>query len=170
MPTFLRHAGVRWLLILAAALFSAFARADAQVGQPLPMVDTTLIEGKVLKASELKGKAVLTVFWATWCPICQREMPHVQKLYESLRGRGLEVLALSLDQDKFAVEQYVKDADFSFPVAMRAPAHQEAYGRIPGTPTFVLTDANGVTRLRHVGALPMAQLEAAIKPLLPVGK
>ena len=35
--------------------------------------------------------------WATWCPPCIEEMPTIQQLYERLHGRGLEILAVSLD-------------------------------------------------------------------------
>ena len=50
-----------------------------------------------MQLSALRGKVVFINLWATWCPPCIEEMPTMQRLYERLHDRGLEVLAISLD-------------------------------------------------------------------------
>jgi peroxiredoxin len=56
------------------------------------------LDGKIRKLSEMKGKVVLLAFFATWCPLCNEEMPKLSRLYEKFKGRGLVVLAVSIDR------------------------------------------------------------------------
>lgn len=155
-------------VLLGCALWAACAaaRAEVSVGNTVPAFDTVLLDGKTLPAAALKGKAVLVVFWATWCPACQKELPELQKLYEKHRAKGFEILALSVDADRFVVEEFWKDNDYSFPVAMRAAGHSKAFGAVKGTPTLYLIDRRGVLRFAHLGAPAMDKLEAQIAPLL----
>lgn len=154
------------LLLTALLLTSIAVHAEVKLGQPVPAFDTVLLDGKKLPAAQLKGKAVLVVFWATWCPVCQRELPQLQTLYDKYRGKGFEILALSVDVDRFVVEEFWKDHEYAIPVAMRTPEHSRVFGPIKGTPTLYLIDRKGVLRLVHPGALEIGKLEAQIAPLL----
>lgn len=153
------------LLLAAALAFAGQAGAQLAVGQPAPAFDTRLLDGKTLPAAATKGRVLLVVFWATWCPVCQRELPELHSLYEKHRGRGLEILALSVDADAFTVVEFWKDHEYAFPVAMATPAHGRIFGPVRGTPTFYLIDRQGVLRMARVGAMGMAQLEARLLPL-----
>ncbi|MBE7423166.1 MAG: TlpA family protein disulfide reductase [Zoogloeaceae bacterium] len=157
---------LRILLLIVSLAVSGAAQAQARVGEPVPAFDTRLLEGKALPGAALKGKAVLVVFWATWCPPCQKELPELQALYEQYRSRGFEILALSIDADQFVVEEFWKDHEYAFPVAMKAPAHTQAFGPVRGTPTLYLIDRKGVLRMAHTGPLGRDALEARLKPLL----
>lgn len=158
----------KWLkpLLAAAWLVAAAAHAEVRIGQAVPAFDTTLLEDKRLPAAELKGKAVLVVFWATWCPTCRKELPQLQKLYERHRSKGFEILALSIDAENIEVEEFWKDHGYRFPVAMRAPEHSKVFGAIKGPPTFFLIDRQGTLRFTHRGELGMDKLEAQVAPLL----
>ena len=134
---------LRKMLLVAALCFAAAAQAQVKVGQAVPSFDTRLLDGKALAAQALKGKAVLVVFWATWCPTCRKELPELQALYEKHRGRGFEILALSIDADAFTVEEFWKDHDYAFPVAMRAPAHARVFGPVKAIPALYLIDRKG---------------------------
>ena len=157
---------LRKLLFIAAICFAAAAQAQLKEGQPVPAFETRLLDGKPLSAEALKGKAVLVVFWATWCPTCQKELPQLQALYEKHRDKGFEILALSIDADRFTVEEFWKDHDYRFPVAMRAPAHVRVFGPIKAIPALYLIDRRGVLRMTRVGGISQAQLEAQLLPLL----
>jgi peroxiredoxin len=157
---------IAWLAVILLGFGPLRASADVEVGKVVAPFDTTLIDGKTVKSADIKGKVVLAVFWATWCPYCRKEMPDIEALNAKLKQQGLQVLALSLDADSFAVESYLKDNDFSFPVAMRSPAHQEVFGRIAATPTHVLLDRGGVVRLKQTGVISRERLESRIADLL----
>ena len=157
---------LRRMLLVAALCFAAAAQAQVKVGQAVPSFDTRLLDGKALAAQALKGKAVLVVFWATWCPTCRKELPELQALYEAHRGKGFEILALSIDADAFTVEEFWKDHDYPFPVAMRAPAHGQVFGPIKAIPALYLIDRKGVLRFARIGGIGKDKLEAQLLPLL----
>jgi thiol-disulfide isomerase/thioredoxin len=157
---------LRKILLIAALFFAAAAQAQVGIGKTVPPFETKLLDGKPLAAQALKGKAVLVVFWATWCPTCRKELPELQALYEKHRGRGFEILALSIDADAFTVEEFWKDHDYAFPVAMRAPAHAQVFGPIKAIPALHLIDRKGVLRFSHIGGIGKDKLEAQLLPLL----
>ena len=154
------------ILLVAFLCLSAAVQAQVKVGEAVSSFDTQLLDGKTLPAQALKGKVVLVVYWATWCPPCQRELPELQALYEKHRGKGFEILALSIDADKFTVEEFWKDHDYLFPVAMIAPAHTRVLGKVKATPTLHLIDRQGKLNLVRLGPMGQDKLEARLLPLL----
>lgn len=142
------------------------AHAEVQVEDAVPAFDTVLLDKTTLTASALKGKPVLVVFWATWCPICRKELPELQALYAKYRARGFVILALSIDAERIEVDEFWQDHDYDFPVAMRTPRHSEIFGVTRAPPRFFLIDRGGVLRFKHHGAVPIDKLEGQLKPLL----
>ncbi len=70
---------------------------------PLPPLKIAGPEGKELNLDDFRGSYVLLNLWATWCAPCIEELPSLQNLKEHYEGKGLEVLAVSVDREK-AVE------------------------------------------------------------------
>jgi len=160
----------RWLARLLSVLLTLCAVAaharEAQTGLITPWFDVELADGRTLRARELERKVVLQYFWATWCPICHSELPRLQKLYESYRPRGLEIIAQSLDDDESAVLVYWREHGYTFPVAMRSEETRARFGPIRGTPTFILVDRAGTIRLAHLGRMPAEELESRVVALV----
>ncbi len=77
------------------------------VGKPLELEGTT-VDGQPLDWKQYRGKVVLVDFWATWCGPCVREMPNLLKAYEKYHERGFEVVGISLDQDREALEEFLE--------------------------------------------------------------
>lgn len=157
---------IRAAILVAALAVAPLAQAAIDVGDAAPLETVGLIDGATLLPTQLRGKVVLTVFWATWCPICMRELPEYQHLREKYASAGFEVLALSLDKGPEPVHEYVRRAGIRFPVAMRTPQLKAAWGPIQGTPLIFLTDRGGVVRAKHLGAPDLGELEARIKLLV----
>lgn len=151
---------------LTALTHAASAQSRVEIGDAVPRKDLTLVDGSTLDSQALGDKVVLTVFWATWCHICMRELPEFQKLHDRHRSDGFEVLALSVDQEAAPVKDYLARSGLSFPVAMRTPALKQAWGPVQGTPLLYLSDRSGTVRARYLGATEIGALEATIISLL----
>lgn len=152
--------------MLLLGLLPSVARADLEVGQSADRLGIELIDGKTLTAGQVEGKVVVTLFWATWCPICMSELPEYQKLYQAYKARGLEIIAVSLDREPGVVIEYWRRSGYTFPAAMRTDEIRQAFGGIKGTPTLYLLDRKGVLRYKHLGGLPYEELEKQVKALL----
>ncbi|MBI5789934.1 MAG: TlpA family protein disulfide reductase [Rhodocyclales bacterium] len=154
------------LVVIAVSLSTPAAMADPEVGRTLKHVDIRLLGGESLAATELAGKPVAYVFWATWCHVCRHELPVYQKLQNAHGARGLRVIALSLDESESAVKAFWRDAGYSLPVAMRTTALRAALGGIRGTPTLYLVDRDGRLVEKLLGEIDPDQLDAMIRKLL----
>jgi thiol-disulfide isomerase/thioredoxin len=119
--------------------------------QPAPDFQLERLSGGTIKLSDLKGKVVLLNFWATYCGPCQEEMPHLTKIYERYRNRGLEILAITTDErsDRSKVASFVDKFGLTFPV-LYDDGTAKAYN-VNGMPTTVYIDAQGRTRYHTTG-------------------
>ncbi len=73
---------------------------EPKIGEKFADFESEDQNGKLIKLSELKGKAVLLEFWASWCGPCRQENPNLVKTYEKFNPKGFEIFAVSLDEDK----------------------------------------------------------------------
>jgi thiol-disulfide isomerase/thioredoxin len=79
-------------------------------GDRAPSIDVFLSGGKPRDVlSVLEGRVVLVSFWATWCQPCLSDMPVLDRLQDRYGGRGLTVLAVSVDEDTGAAQAYLKE-------------------------------------------------------------
>jgi thiol-disulfide isomerase/thioredoxin len=152
----------------AAAIITVCSTAAqaTEIDRPAPELDIRLLNGRMLKAKDLRGKVVVNMVWATWSPAARMELPEVQKLYDEHRRKGLEIVALAIDENAAEVREFWRKRDYSFPVAIRSDAFFEHYGRVSTTPMFYIVDRRGVLRHRIAGTVSPARLTALLKPLL----
>lgn len=113
-----------------------------------------------------EGKVVLLDFWATWCGPCVKEMPNVLSVYEKLHDKGFEVIGVSLDKERKALDEYVKKNNVPWRQYFDGKFWQNeiavAWG-VQGIPATYLVDHKG--KIRYVGARGPA-LEKAVTELL----
>lgn len=145
--------------LLAAGLASLVLPAWSAGDERIVWSDIKLADGRVLAASELKGKTVVVEFWATWCPFCKKQNPHIQKLYESSRGRGLTVLTFSSDKTVAAVLEYQRAHGYTFPVAMAGGQSDAWFGKRKTLPEVFVVDRQG--RIVHAEGGEMFEEDVA---------
>ena len=121
--------------------------------KPVPAEDFTLgtIDGSQSSLSSYKGKVVFLSFWATWCGPCKQELPSIEAMYKKLAGRGFEVVAVDIGEDKDKVSQFVKANNLTFPVLVDGNAAVGVAWGASSIPTNYLIDRSGRILARVVG-------------------
>ena len=87
------------------------------VGQKFTDFEMADIKGKTHKLSEFvgNGKNIVQLdFWASWCPPCRRDMPNLVETYKEFKGKGFEIVGISLDSKKEAWEKGIKDLNITW--------------------------------------------------------
>jgi len=106
------------------------------------------------KAQSLpKGDVILLNFWATWCPPCRQEMPSMVELSKEYAAKGLKVVAVSVDRDGKALNDFVKEYQLPFLVLHDVDSTvSKKYGVYRYPETFLI-DRDGRVQAHLVGAI-----------------
>ena len=89
------------------------------IGNPAPVFSVTTLDGEIFDLSEQRGTVVLVNFWATWCPPCREEIPHLEaEVWQRFKDRGLTMIAISREENEETVRPFVDANSMSFPVAI----------------------------------------------------
>lgn len=141
----------RWLAGGAAALL--LPHAGFAQGVAAARLSGKRLDGQAL-ALPAPGRVTLVQFWATWCTVCVAEMPAVDAFYRAQRGRGLDMVSLSIDDDADTLRAWVakQGAGYALPWAW-AKDVKHNLGKLKGTPTFVVIGKNGREFERLVGGI-----------------
>jgi peroxiredoxin len=149
-----------------------------KAGQDQPMVgirkgdaapDFTLsdLHGNPVRLSDFRGKIVLVNFWATWCPPCKAEVPHLQQLYENY-GNNVVILGVNstrTEKGRESVRSFVAEQQISFPVVLDEQGEVERTYQVLGYPTTYLLDSRGVVQHKFQGPIQYDRMEKAVSQI-----
>lgn len=140
-------AGMAVAFVVAGLALWAFPRAPRNA----PDFVVPDLQGNAVRLSALRGKVVFLNLWASWCPPCREEMPSMERLYQKFRARDFVMLAVSADEDRAALDTFLRDHPVSFPVLVD-PQRQvgDAYG-VWGYPETLLIDRSGMVAEHVIG-------------------
>lgn len=128
----------------------------------------TDLDGNAIRLADLRGKAVWVNFWASWCPPCQGETPVLRELAERYRDRGLEVVAVSVQETSVDdVRAYAERYDLDFTIGFDVAGHVFRQYRVYALPTQFFIGPDGVIRSVVQGPLDVAGATARIEAILP---
>lgn len=125
----------------------------------------TIYTGNGFKFAGVEEKAVLVVFFATWCPPCKAEIPHLVALQEKYNNE-FSVIAVLLEEGKSneEVSKFIAENKINYFVA-NSPANfeaAEAFGGVKGIPAMFMFDKNGNKTAYYPGATPKEIIEQDI--------
>lgn len=136
-------------------------------GQQAPDVQTTTLDGEVVSLSDYEGKKVFLNFWATWCPPCIEEMPHMQKYYENeAEEQNVEILAVNLtnmDNGINRVKSFVSDYKLTFPILLDETGLLGEEFQAITVPTTYLLNEEGVIIKKITGPMDQEMMAELIE-------
>jgi thiol-disulfide isomerase/thioredoxin len=123
--------------------------------------------GRYRELAEFRGRPVVLNFWATWCRPCRDELPLLDRVYRRYRERGLEVVAISIDEKGWrAIRPFLSSHPVSFPILLADSRTRKSYGGPPVVPTTWFLDRRGRVVATHREGLEEEQLRGVVELLL----
>jgi len=135
-------------------------------------LDFTLYDqyGKEHKLSDYKGKTVFLNIWATWCPPCKAEMPHIEELYNEYNKNNEDVIILGVstpnlgnEGDEKHISKFLKDNEYTFPVVFDNNADLIYGYSIQSFPSTFIIDKEGYVREYVPGAMDKETMKSLIE-------
>ena len=121
-------------------------------GQVAPDFELASLEGKNVKLSDFRGKAVLLNFWATWCEPCKVEMPWFVELQKEYGPQGFQIVGVAMDDASTDdIAKFAKDMGVNYPILVGKEAVGLSYGGVNVLPTTFFLDRNGKVLAREFG-------------------
>lgn len=164
-------------LLFAGKKFSHHSSQGALIGanvngKAAPDFDLRVLDGKgkTMKLSDLRGKAVLVNFWATWCGPCKIEMPWLVDLQTKYGPDGFVILGVAMDDSgDQAISDFAKEMKVNYPVLLGTESVGQLYGGVEGLPTSFFVDRSGKVVDRQFGLVSENTLVDDIKKSLGGG-
>src|ERR1700731_549657 len=125
------------------------------------------LEGKTMRLSDFRGKAVLLNFWATWCGPCKIEMPWFVELQNQYASQGFQIIGVAMDEaSKEDIGKFAKDLGVNYPILIGKEAIGEQYGGVPALPESFVIGRDGKIVDKIIGLRGKAEIEDSIKKAL----
>jgi thiol-disulfide isomerase/thioredoxin len=125
------------------------------------------VDGRTISLADLRGKVVWIDFWASWCPPCREETPILRDLYARYRDRGLEIVAISVQESTADdVRRYAETYGLGYPIVADLTGELFRAWRVYGLPTQLFIGRDGVIRRVVQGPVDEAGASAIIESLL----
>lgn len=132
-------------------------------GKKMPDFKVTALNGKELTLSSLIGKQVMIVCWATWCPPCREEIPHIAKLRGEIASDKLEIIGLSFENPEI-VRNFVQNSEINYTVATSSPELlPEPISKVTALPTIIFLDEKANIKVAAQGGISFEQMKAIIE-------
>ena len=145
-------AAVTVVLLLAGC---GKAPPDSSEARPAPSFDLPAVEGGRVTLASLKGKVVVLDMWATWCGPCIAEMPDYAEFARKNQPRGVEVVGIVFASgEPQEVQDFVREHRIPYRQLLGPEELLDSYGATSGFPTTFVIDAQGMIRLKLLGAVP----------------
>ncbi|WP_171651767.1 redoxin domain-containing protein [Paenibacillus foliorum] len=137
-----------------------------RVGERAPDFELEALGGGQIKLSDYRGKKVLVNFWATWCPPCRVEMPHMQRFYSEYKDQNVVILSVNATQteaSRFVINAFVNHGGLTFPIVLDAVGDVGKTYKVLAYPATYLVDEQGIIRKKVQGPMNEDSLKRAVR-------
>lgn len=164
------------IVMVGAIIFALVSNIQAdktiyQVGDEAPDFELKQInknnELESIRLSDFKGQGIMLNFWGTWCKPCEDEMPYMQALYPEYKEKGIEIIAVSLDNTELVVDRFIDKYDLTFPIPHDKTGEVRDLYKIGPIPSSIFINPDGEIQRIVNGALFLESLENYFKEILP---
>ena len=145
---------VLFFSVFVLMLSAQCSKAVIPVGKKMPSITVKTLNGKSINLANQKGKVVLVDFWATWCPPCRMEIPHLQALYNKYKKQHVEVVGVSIGEGKQTPMEFVKKNKLTYLIGYTDQTEAQSIGKqiqFEGIPTTLIIDKKGIIRYADSG-------------------
>ena len=142
---------------------------ELAVDGPGGRIELKDLDGAPIRLADLRGKAVWINFWASWCPPCQYETPIIRSMDEKYRDRGLEIIAVQVQQTVDAGRDYANRYDLEYTIGADVTGSIFHSYRVFALPTQFFIDPEGRIRTIVNGPLDEQRATQLIESILPPG-
>jgi len=138
------------LVAVTVATLSTVSALGGQpkVGDTFPVLADHKLEGTL---PDTTGKVVVVDFWASWCGPCKASFPVFRELHEKFADKGVVIIAVSIDEDKSAMEGFLKKAKVPFATVRDAKQKLSEKLSIESIPTTFILGRDGKIAALHNG-------------------
>ena len=131
-----------FLFFISFGLSSYVDKVSAN--EPAPAFQLKDLNDRVISLSDYKNKkAVVLIFWTTWCPYCREELKTLNQEYAGLSKSSIEVLAIDIGEPKYKVENYAKSHNIEFEVLLDLDSAVARDYDLMGVPTYFVINKSG---------------------------
>jgi len=140
---------LRWFIPVALAwvVLPLYARGAADKMAPSIAVQT--LDGKTVRLFETSGRVALVDFWASWCEPCKASFPALDALSSSLRERGVDVLAVNVDEKRKNADAFLARQPHTIRVLLDPRMSAAEAFKVNAIPTAFIIDQRGRIRFTH---------------------
>ncbi len=136
-------------------------------GAQAPDFELVSLDGRKVKLSDFRGKAVVLNFWATWCAPCKVEMPWFVDLQNHYGNGQLTILGVAMDDsDPQRIAQFTSEMGVNYPVLLGTNKVSEEYGDVEYLPTTFYINRQGKIVGKVAGLIGKAEIEDDVKKAL----
>lgn len=91
-----------------------------EIGQQMPNIEMQLTDGRTVTTADLKGKVTMLQFTASWCGVCRKEMPHIEKeiWQKHKENDDFALIGVDLDEPLEKVKKFANDMEITYPLAL----------------------------------------------------
>jgi len=142
---------MRTMTLGMVLLMMASVPAGLAAGRKAPTIELRGSDGRQARLADFRGNVLIVDLWASWCAPCAASFPALDGLFREYRTRGLDVVAIDLDERQADADRFLAAHPHEMPVWFDPHARMLRAFEAPGIPSSFVIDRKGSIRFTHAG-------------------